>query len=170
MVYRLLVFGFIEPRKNCEAVIRAVGNNPEYLLTISGTGRGKRSSLIKNLEKLSSNFNNVIFNNSFAEKDDVFPNTDIVVMPYEYAFGFSGVIADSVRYCKPFLVSDLPIFRDLFSIYHYKIECPLTPTNIAKALDLITREYARAKLETHNLAQVMSWRNVAEKTIDVYEE
>src|SRR5579884_1972417 len=154
MVYNLLVFGFIERRKDYKAVIDAVKDDPSYKLIISGMPRSGDLDLVRELEQHVETHTNILLIPTFVPKEAVFPQSDIIIIPYSYAFGFSGVIADAISYNKPFLASDLTVFRDITALYHFKIRVPLSSKNILDALHSLITDYDRARSELANLREI----------------
>lgn len=183
----ILFFGFIYPRKGIEYVIKSISEivvkQPSVVLVIAGSTYGPTirgrvyMALLMDLVKKLGLDNNVIFVNKYIPDDEVplyFSAADTVVLPYVYAFGSaSGILAKAASFKKATIATSIPMLRDYITNGVNSIVVP--PANsavLAKAILMLSSdEELRTKLgeALFGLAITYSWRNVAKKTLEVYQ-
>lgn len=170
MAFRVLLFGFLEPRKNFRAVIEAMGSREGLELTISGEPRNGDQLIVDGIRAMTAHHPNVHFFPEYRQKSEAFSECDVVIIPYDYSFGFSGVIADAIHFGKPFLCSYLPNFKEVFDHYPYWMDLPLTPESVLAGLRRLEGRLDHARQCMKVLSQQTSWSEASHKTTSLYQD
>jgi len=104
---------------------------------------------------------------------ELFGRANIIILPYLYSPGPSGVLATALAFKKPAIVTDV---GDLPNIVENGSEGlvipPSNPGALADAAITLLRNEAMMKTmseKAHEKAQKLSWHNVARLHLDVYQ-
>ncbi|HMK30791.1 MAG TPA: glycosyltransferase [Terriglobales bacterium] len=173
---RLLFFGGIKPYKGLDVLLRAfaklkqthpaelriVGNCPE--------GPAELESLIDSLGIRSSTRLECRFFDD-AEIPEMLSEADLVIFPYR-RIDSSGALLTALAYVKPFIASDVGIFRELM-----KDRSGLVPPGDVDALAAKLQELVDEPSKIERLtnialearSEIPSWEQIGALTASVYE-
>ena len=172
----ILFFGRIWEYKGLEYLIKAepliTKEVPDAKIVIAGTGEN-----FKKYEEMMVNRDNFIVHNyhiPYKEGAELFQKCSLVVLPYIDA-SQSGVIPTAYGFKKPVVVTNVGSIPE---IVDDGITGFIVPPKNPKALaDAIVRLLKNEKLRKQmgevaykKLKTDLSWDNIAEKTIEVYEK
>lgn len=173
----ILFFGRIYEYKGLEYLIRAepiiTKEVPDAKIVIAGTGE----DFTKYEKMMVANRDNFIVHNyriPYKEGAELFQRCSVVVLPYIEA-SQSGVIPTAYGFKKPVVVTDVGAMPEIVDdgVTGFVVP-PKNPEALADAIVKLLRdeklrrqmgENAYKKLKTD-----LSWDNIAEKTIGVYEK
>lgn len=184
----MLMFGFVKPHKclhiALEALHRILRDMEDVCLFIAG-GLAPNASrenkdyigFIKERIKELKLREKVIFPNRFFPNEDVpyiFRASDIVLFPYyEEDRSASGSLHLAMGAERPIIATRIPKFEDLRNVSDELLVLPYNADSIAKlVLRLFTdRDFKRYVVKrTDEYRKLTSWRRVAEKHLELYEE
>lgn len=172
----VLYFGYIQENKGLEYLLKAMeiirDSIPDVKLIIAGEGDLTRySNLIEKLNKSLEIYNDFIPNNLVAK---LFSHADIVVLPYTYHKGYSGVLTIALSFGKPVIVTNVGDLPNIIENYREGIIIPpRNPKALANAIIRILEDDKLRKIMSKNAlkkAKELSWNNIAKKHIKIYEE
>lgn len=171
----ILYFGYIGRHKGIEYLIKAVpivsNKIPDIKLIIAG--EGDFSTYLNYIadESKFEIYNEYIPNEKVSE---LFQRAKVVVLPYTYHQGHSGVLTVAFSFGKTVIVTnvgDLPNLLDNGKIG--LIVPPKDPEALANAIiKLLKDDELRKQMEesAYKKAQELSWDNIAKMHIEVYKE
>ena len=174
-----LFFGQIRDEKNLGGLLRAMRLHQEPLhLVVAGQGDGGRHQGVEYYQKLAHALgidDRVMFIARYISDEEVgrlFTAADWVALPYLNTFtSQSGVLNVAAHYERPVLVSTAPVLQETTQDCDIGIVSPGdTPAALAEGIERMTRRVRKGHL--HAFAQyrdAYSWRENAERTIDVYQ-
>jgi len=169
-----LFFGYIIRQKGLEYLIKAAPvvakEIPDFKVVIAGEGNlSKYLRLIHDSSRFEI-YNDFIPNEVVAR---LFQRAKVVVLPYTYHGGHSGVLTIAFSFGKPVVVTDVGSFPELVED---KGEGLIVPSKDTKALaeaiiKLLKDEGLRERMKRNALrkAEEFSWDNVAKMHMKVYE-
>jgi len=180
----ILFFGNISPRKDMETLIRSLAiflrNNQDYLLLIAGRELpyyqwyGERlKSITKELE-LSEN---VIFSGPISDEEIhvLYSISEFAVFPYLYGFeGPSGPLAFAIQHCVPIIGTGVGhLAEEICNMKEGILVPPKDIKALAEAMTKLANDRNLRENFSENLRRKMKgmlWRDVAEKTFQLYRE
>ena len=158
-----LVFGFIRRDKDYEAVVDAVSELEEYKLLIAGSPRTEEDEeYYQELKQYiqEQNAEEKVIHYGYVPDEEipkVFNTADVSILPYESSDG-SGVLALSIAYNVPILMSDISLAHEM-GLKSY--------SNSHELLDKLESEsYAKWR----KVKEGRSWRSVARQTVEHYKK
>lgn len=168
----ILFFGYITKNKGIEHLIKAAPfiskEVPDIKIIIAGEGQ------LPNIIEDRGGFeihNEYIPDEKVAE---LFQRAKVVVLPYIYHQGHSGVINVARAFGKPAVVTDVGDLPNLVEDGEDGLVVPpKDPEALANAIiKLLKDERLREKMgeNASRKAEKLSWDNIAKKHIQVYEE
>jgi len=170
----ILFFGYITKNKGIEYLIKAIPivskEIPDIKAIIAGEGNlsGYRSLIDKSKFEIYDEF---IPNEKIPE---LFQRVKLVVLPYTYHQGHSGVLSIAFAFGKPVVVTDVGDLPNL--VDNGKIGLivpPKDPEALAEAIVKLLKDdelRERMSKNSHKKAQELSWDNIAKMHLKVYEE
>jgi len=171
----ILFFGYIGGNKGVEYLIKAVPIVsqviPDIKVIIAGEGNfSKYSKLIEDHSKFEI-YNEFIPNKKVPE---LFQRAKVVVLPYTYHRGHSGVLNIAFAFGKPAIVTNVGSLPEMVEYGKSGlIVPPKDPEALAEAIiKLLEDDELRKKMSRNALkrAEELSWDNIAKMHIKVYEE
>ncbi len=173
--YKILFFGYILRRKGLEYLIKAEPyiskKVPNVRIIIAGEGDiTPYLKYIKNKSKFE------IYNKYIPDQmaTELFVQSDIVVVPYTFHLGHSGVLTIALSFGKPVVVTNV---GDFPNIIRNGVEGFVVPPRDPKALadaiiKILQDDKLRKKMSRNALkrAEELSWDNIAKMHIMVYEK
>ena len=172
----ILFFGRIYEYKGLEFLIKAepliTEEVPDTKIIIAGTGDN-----FKRYENMMINRDNFIIYNyrvPYKEGAELFQRCSVVALPYIEA-SQSGVIPTAYGFKKPVVVTDIGAMPEIVDdgVTGFIVP-PKNPEALAEAIvKLLTDEKLRKQMGENaykKLKTDLSWDEIVEKTIDVYEE
>lgn len=174
----ILFFGAIRPYKGLDTLLEAfdlvADKIPDVHLIIAGRlwepweryeslirGRSWRDRVIFRLDYIPT-----------AEVARYFDAADLVVLPYKQFESQSGVALSAAGMKKPMIVTNVGGLPNLQSEEQYVVP-PGDAARLATAIEMAMTqpgELARLKRVTEQAASTHSWREAAERTIEVYRD
>jgi len=171
----ILYFGYIGENKGVEYLIKAISIVSQVILDIKViiTGEGnfsKYSKLIEDSSKFEI-YNEFIPNEKVPE---LFQRAKVVVLPYTYHRGHSGVLNIAFAFGKPAIVTNVGSLPEMVEYGKSGlIVPPKDPEALAEAIiKLLEDDELRKKMSRNALkrAEELSWDNIAKMHVKVYEE
>ena len=171
----ILFFGYIGGNKGVEYLIKAVPIVsqviPDIKVIIAGEGNfSKYSKLIEDHSKFEI-YNEFIPNKKVPE---LFQRAKVVVLPYTYHRGHSGVLNIAFAFGKPAIVTNVGSLPEMVEYGKSGLIIPpKDPEALAEAIiKLLKDDELRKKISINALkrAEALSWDNIAKMHIKVYEE
>jgi glycosyltransferase involved in cell wall biosynthesis len=166
----ILFFGYIVKAKGVEYLIRAVPiiskKFPNVKVIIAGEGI---------LPQIPDKSNFEIYNNFIPNEmvPKLFNRAKIVVLPYLYVDGHSGVLTIAFSFGKPVVVTNIDGLTDLVKNEREGLVVPpRNPEMLANAIIRILEDEEMRKKMSRNalkIAEELSWDNIARKHIQLYE-
>lgn len=169
----VLCFGFVAPYKGLEAALSAaeIAGHPVRLVVAGG--EHPRLSGQGYLEGLEERFGATATFTGYVPEPDVsrwFRAADAVLLAYPTAFSSSGVLALALEYGVPALLS--PPLAEMTGLPP-GMSTPLEPGLLAQRLKSLAKrgtELAEVERWSAGLAEGRSWREVARRHLEIYEE
>jgi glycosyltransferase involved in cell wall biosynthesis len=174
---RLLAFGFWDPRKNLELLIRIFKDlrekNKDLKLIVAGTSYPKFPSYLERIKR-KFDYPGIVYTGYVPQHKvkKLFLDSSLIVLPYSVSVGSSGVLHLAASYGKPIVMTKI---RDLVKMV--KEENLLVEFTSLKGLKraiekLLYNERLQKKMIEHNFkaAKNLSFDNIAKKFIYVYKE
>jgi glycosyltransferase involved in cell wall biosynthesis len=171
----LLTFGWVEPKKRYEDVVRALPDLDEVSYLIAGEPRyDSDKQVLENVFALANRLGvrDRVHHVGYVADEDLpalFGATDLTVVPYEQVTQ-SGAANTALAYHCPVLATALPAFEELAADY----ECVRTydcPGDIAAAVRAATTADARERIRTSAKRYVdqETWTKFVDETAALYE-
>lgn len=172
-----LTFGWVEPKKRYQEVVRVLDHFPDLTYVIAGEPRDAagRSHLADTLALASDlGVEDRVQHRGYVPEDEVpllFSAADVVVLPYDRV-AQSGVVNDALAYHRPVITSKLPAFEELEA----EFDCLLTYAGRDELRSvmhaILGEEFTRKQLEERASEYVdsVSWEAFAYRTHDLYRE
>ena len=171
----VLYFGYIVKNKGVEYLIKAVPIISKEISDINViiAGEGNFSKYSKYLED-ESKFE---IHNEFIPNEEVpelFMRAKVVVLPYTYHQGHSGVLSVAFSFGKAVIITNVGDLPNLIEDGKEGLVVPSKdPEALAEAIITLLKDDALRKEMEENArkkAQELSWDNIAKRHIEVYEE
>lgn len=171
----ILFFGYMGENKGIEYLIKATPfvseEIPDFKVIIAGEGNfSKYRKFISDKSKFEI-YNEFIPNERVSE---LFQRAKIVVLPYTYHQGHSGVLTIAFSFWKPVIVTNVGDLPNLVKNGKEGLIVPSKdPEALARAIiKLLKDDELRRQMgeNAYKKAQELSWDNIAKKHIEVYEE
>lgn len=176
----VLSFGVLSPRKNLELLVQAMSevsaSAPDWTLVIAGgepeyyEGYGET---LADVARTNGIGDEVVFTGylNWDTADEVYANADLYAHTPEYRVAASGPISTAISHHLPILVSDIPVFRELFNHREngYLVSPRLEP--LSDGLHKLMHDPTLQKTlrdGTFNLAERLSWAEIARETLEEY--
>ncbi|QLG29206.1 glycosyltransferase family 4 protein [Halorarum halophilum] len=175
----LLFFGHIVTPKGLDTLVEAIPlvkrEIPDVKLIIAGEGKiPRRSRAIMEAHEGNFEVHNYFVPNE--EVKDIFGRAEVVALPYRNqggTKGHSGALATAFSFGKPVVASTAGEFTSLVGDTGSGLVVPPEdPERLASAIiRLLTDEDAKREMSacSSRMADRLSWDNVAEQYVDVYE-
>lgn len=141
----LLVFGSIDTRKNLISIIDALRLLPSNIkqnihLVISGKlGIDAREKYIEHIEKYKDEIS-IAYNDDFVkgeEREILFQNCDLVMMPYINFYSASSVVGHAICYSKNIIAPNRGLLGKIVS--NNRIGLTVDPYNLHEIKDAVTQ-------------------------------
>lgn len=172
-----LTFGWIEPKKQYETVVRALQDHPELTYLIAGEPRNARGrDHLEDTLKLAASLgvDDQVRHLGYVPEDEigtVFGAADVVILPYDRV-GQSGVMNIALAHRRPVIASALPAFEEL----REEFNCLITYRDSDEFEDalaaLLSDQTRRDQLmeRIRNYAERVTWDRFAERTRAIYSD
>lgn len=163
--HTLLIFGSIDARKNLKSILEALSMLPESYrksvhLIVAGKFGVNLSLEYKNLLNIASENFSIYFNDNFIndyERDVLFKNAEIVLMPYINFYSSSGVLGHVIKHNKKVIVSNLGLLWRIVNEYGIGVSVnPYDNNQISKGIITLLDNYHLNANETKNNFQLLS--------------
>lgn len=172
----ILFFGNIRKYKGLDYLLKGfpdiLKSIPDARLIIAGDGdMSEYMPLINNMNTSSIEIHNTFISNEKVSQ--LFHRTTIVALPYTEMSGQSGVLNIACALGKPIVASDVGGFKDV--VIDGKTGLLVPPKDSKSLSDAIVKLLIDEPLRTNmssnllNMAQALSWDNIAKKHIALYE-
>jgi glycosyltransferase involved in cell wall biosynthesis len=172
----LLFFGVVRKNKGINVLMEAIKEiNPnDYQLVIAGKGDEDITNYINDFISKNKLGDNIIFINRFIKEQEIpllFNIADVSVLPYTFFHSQSGVLAQSISYLIPVVVTDVGAMKEIVSKYNIGL---IAPAHNAKLLAERIKDvmYNENNYFYENLKKCrgdLLWENVVEKYGDLIE-
>ena len=173
----ILFFGHIKENKGVEYLIRAIPlvwkDYPDIKLIIAGKEYDTRYKQYLN----HSEYKNIEIINEFIPNELVpklFKRAKVVVLPYTYHQGHSGVLTVAFSFGKPVVVTNVGSLPELVKNRREGfVVPPRNPKALADAIiKILEDDKLRKKMSKNALkkAEELSWSDIAKMHIRVYEK
>jgi len=165
----LLFFGNIRDYKGIDVLLESFkelsSKNKDLILVVAGQCWEKS---IK--EKLKQN--NIIYSGGFISSEDVtnyFSACDLAVYPYKYFDASSAAGADAISYGKPLVITNVGGLPELVKDKNI-IAKPSDADSLTKAIiySLNNKNKKNLEQDSKRIAKQFSWKDIAQKTREVY--
>lgn len=160
-----LYVGTLEPRKNPEMLLDAYMDLPKdirkrFALVYAGKIGWKMESLQKKIEDLVAGGEQIILTNYISDDDlaSLYTNARSFVLPSHYE-GFGMPVMEALSYNITALVSDIPVFHEVFKD---KVSYFTDQKSLTKNLHDITNNKIAVK-DNSRFIQSFSWQKVADE-------
>lgn len=171
----VLYFGYIVKNKGIEYLIKAVSimskEIPDIKLIIAGEGNFSMYKKFIEDESKFEIYNEFIPNEKVPE---LFTRAKVVVLPYTYHQGHSGVLSVAFSFGKAVIVTNVGDLPNLIEDGKEGLVVPSEdPEALADAIiKLLRDDKLRKEMEenAYKKAQELSWDNIAKRHMKVYEE
>lgn len=165
---QILFVGSLYPHKNIEVVIKALKKLPKYTLIIAGA----RSIFMEKTKKLVDEGGvasqvNFVGRVSDSELSKLYRQSVALVLPsLSEGFGLTGL--EALALSTPILVSDIPIFHEIYGESAIYFD-PHSPDSFIKNLDqLETLNIKEFEIKARKTVQKYSWEKASRATLEVY--
>ena len=172
----ILYFGIIREYKGIDDLIKAFkkANLKDTILIIAGKpwlDWKKYEELIKKLNLVETviSFPSFIPN---SKANILLSAADLIVLPYKYFDGQSGVGNVALAYEKPLLVTNTGALTELVNNKEAIAEQNNVEDLSRKIINIMTNKKMLNSLskDSKQLKKALSWENIADKTIKIYQE
>jgi len=173
----ILFFGYILERKGLEELLvafeKCLKNYPKLKLVLAGgflKGYENYVAKIKKLIKKLKLDKKVIFTGFLNSKeiDWLYRKTTMVVLPYVRSISSSFPLSFALGYGKPVVASDIGTLKGEFRNGIEGIYCK--PKNVESLYQSMNKVLTDKKFKKIAIDKNRSWREVAKKTILIYEK
>ncbi len=171
---RLLFFGRLHPDKGLPVLLRAMKRLADCTLTIAG--QPIDSSHHKEIRTLVEQLprGQVELIDRFVENEEMerlFEQSSLVVLPYTYSPGQSGILHDALAHSLPVVVTEVGVLGE--SVRRWGIGHLVPPNDDAALADAIREmltldRYAEASEAVAHMRTNLSWNRAAEVMIEAY--
>ncbi len=171
----ILFFGVVRKNKGIEVLLNSTKqlDKSEYQLVIAGKGNDGISKYIKEFIQANNLEENVIFINRHILEEEIpiiFSIADFNVLPYTYFHSQSGVLAQSISYLLPVVVTNVGSMEEW--VYKYEIGLVCQANNheeLIKSIQYMIKDwdYNSSKENLENCRYNLLWENVVSKYKDI---
>jgi glycosyltransferase involved in cell wall biosynthesis len=175
-IEKLLVFGFIHPNKDIKSVIESADHHDKQII-VAGS-ETQDYGIEEELEKAAENRENVELRLRYIpeeEKEQLFTETDAVIIPYLYGTeeatreaSDSGVLREAMSYQKPVITSETSIFKETFKKHKIGEITELEPEKIAEAIHNLENNLEKLNKEVNKFNEENSWSKIIQKYSEIY--
>jgi len=154
----LLLFGQIDGRKNLINIIESLRLFPDKIkkllcLVVAGKLNDKNKDLyIQYIDKYKDELD-IVYNNGFVtdeEREVLFQNCDVVLMPYINFYSSSGVIGHAIRHEKKVIVSSQGLLKGIVAENNLGVAVdPFSIKDINNAIDKLLFRNECLKSDNH---------------------
>lgn len=171
----LLYLATIYPSRGLEYLIRSMKLLPEYKLVIKGPATDKSYSLMLQSEIKKLELNNISLEFDWGtqeERDALYRQADIVVLPYLWAPNQSAALHDAFSYRTPVVVTDTngPIDETVREFNCGVVVEMGNPEKIAEGVKTVHRNYKKFVESVDKYREIANWDSVANQHIEIYNE
>ena len=168
----LLFLGMIKPYKNCDALITEFNkaNLNNYVLVIAGKPETPQYKEL--LESLARDNENIYLRLDFIPDDQLhlyMSAADRVILPYKSILN-SGALLLALSFDKPVIAPHIGAFVELQNELGLQWICSYPNDLNAENLDFMLQELDRLTRPTHCPLDNYGWRNLAELTVNFYQD
>ncbi len=177
----ILLFGHLKPYKGADLLIEALAKMPESTLRktrlrIVGKPQMDTEPLFAMARQLKVE-NNIQWDLRFIGDDEigqVFAESDITAMPYR-EIDASGVLMVSLSVGRPIVATKIGLFAEILEDGTHGYLVPMEdPAALAAALTKLVENPAQRKAMASNVRalsqSIPSWRDISQKTVNLYED
>ena len=173
----LLAFGFWDPRKKLEVLIKAFKElrkkNPKLKLVVAGTSYPRFPNYLEEVKK-KFDIPGIIYTGYVPQHKvkEIFLNSTLVVLPYAVSVGSSGVLHLAASYGKPIIMTKLPDLAEVVKEEGVMVEFT-TLKDLKRTIEkLLSNVRLQRKIVKNNLkaARNLSFRVVAKEFVNLYKE
>jgi len=169
----ILYFGFIDRHKGLEYFIEAASIVSDKISDTKFTiaGEGDLNEITGNIEYPQS----LEVNNSFIPDEKVaelFQRASLIVLPYTYHQGLSGILAIAFAFGKPVIVTDVGDLKE-YSNGCGLVVPPKDSKSLAEAIEtMLLDDDLRNKCANNSYQRglELSWDNIAKMHLKIYDE
>ena len=171
---QLLFFGVIRPNKGLHILLQAMHELPECRLTIAGDFKeaSYKKRILAEISLLPKEQVNLI--DRFVDDDEIagiFAMSGLLVLPYTFFFGQSGVLRLAMQFGLPVVASDIGGPGE--SIREWGVGTCVVPNDPKALAEGIRRMmepkgYESARNTTEIVRDALSWEHTAELTWQAY--
>ncbi|MCU1495864.1 MAG: hypothetical protein JWO62_3628 [Acidimicrobiaceae bacterium] len=169
-----LCFGFLSPYKGLEAALDAAEiAGPSVQLVVAGGEHPRLAGRDTYAADLARRYGGSARFTGYVEDSDLasyFSAADVVLLPYPRPFASSGPFAEALGFGTPVLCS--PALGACIGLPDEMV-APIEPDGLAgRLLELVAAPERLERLEnmTSMLAGERTWKHVAERHVEIYEE
>ncbi len=163
----LVYTGSLYPHKNIEVVLQLLQQYPDIHLTIVGSRSVFRDQVEQRCKELSVQYQ-VTFAGYLPDEKlcDLYSVSDVLIQPsLSEGFGLTGLEALSQN--LPVIVSDIPIFREIYQNAAVFFN-PHDPVSVYEALLETLKKQTELLQNSKKLLPRYSWKLMANQTLNTY--
>ncbi len=171
----LLYLATIYPSRGVEYLIRALKFLPNYKLIIKGPIFDESYASLLEDEIKRNHLTNVNLGfewGTLKDRDRLYRQADIVVLPYLWAPNQSAALHDAFSYRTPVVVTNTngPIEETVREFNCGEVVEMRNPHKLAEGIIKVHKNYRKYVKSINNYRKVSNWNSVASKHIEVYKE
>jgi glycosyltransferase involved in cell wall biosynthesis len=162
----LLFFGNIRDYKGLDVLIRSLEKINNIVLLIAGQCWDK-----KLLERIKTD-KNIVYSGGFIQNKQIplyFSASNLVVYPYKYFDASSAAGAEALAYGRPLVVTSVGGLPELVKDKRV-IAKPNDSKDLRDKIIYALNNLNRLAKDSSEKAKQFSWNNIAQKTMEVYNE
>lgn len=165
----LLYVGSLYPHKNVELILKALTQNHDLSLIISGSRSVFQKEIESNIQKYT--LEDRVFFTGFVSDEELsylYTHAKALVQPsFSEGFGLTGIEALALR--TPILASNIPIFKEIYQDYAIYFD-PHSVSSFLQALQTLHKQPKKipASVSTEIIKEY-NWEKMAATTIAAYE-
>ncbi|MBI2542868.1 MAG: glycosyltransferase family 4 protein [Candidatus Aenigmarchaeota archaeon] len=169
----LLYLATIYPSRGVEYLIRAMKSLPDYKLVVKGVVTDEHYAQLLKDEIEKNKLKNVKLGfgwGSHKERDKLYRQTNIVVLPYLWAPNQSVALHDAFSYRIPVVVTGInnPINETVKTYGCGVVVEPKSPEKLAEGVKMLYENYHHYLKGVNNYRKIASWRAIADKHVELY--
>jgi glycosyltransferase involved in cell wall biosynthesis len=175
----VLTFGFFSEHKNLPLLIQAVReiheNDGDVKLVIAGSSHPNRPGYLENIKKTYGHESFILFTGYVPEQKlkELFEKSTVVVLPYLFSVGSSGVFHLACSFGKPIIISDLPDYKDMLEA-EGGAAILIPPEDRQTLIESIRRMIHDQQLQKElgerslKMAESLNFNHVSQKYVNLY--
>ncbi len=175
----VLTFGHFSEHKNLPLLIQAVKeireNDGSLKLVVAGDSHPNRPGYLENIKKTYGHEPFIVFTGYVNDEKlkDLFETSTVVVLPYLFSVGSSGVFHLACSFGKPVIISDLPDYRDMLEAEGgaaILVPADDKQTLIESIKKVVGDMQLQKRLGEQNLkmAENLSFEHIGQRYVDLY--